>query len=226
MNRLFLISAVLISLPLLGISTSVRAEEIAAEGVDDKPASDSSVAADSSASSAGNAAGPGQTVKSPTDALAGHMGFGYFSRTGAQRTTPIGVRYWMSRDMAIDAAVDLAYSSGGLDGYRAGTDLGVVMALAHYHYSVVFARAGLRMRINDAVGQDSPIPPRYDIGINGILGAEMFLGALGFPNISVQAGVGLDARWEIEGGARFTVGTTSSDLNVVGSGVLGFHIYL
>lgn len=185
------------------------AEEIHATQV-----GDSTTGSESAATSAA------QDDRSPIDGVVGHYGFGYF--TGS---APVGLRYWMDRDTAIDLGVDVAFSSGNLGAQRYGVELGYVMALAHYHYAVVFARAGLGFRFLDSFGEEGT-PARYDISGNAFLGAELFLGALGFPNISLQGGYGLEADYTYQGGSAFLIGTVSAGLNVVGTGTVGFHIYL
>jgi hypothetical protein len=158
--------------------------------------------------------------RSPIDAVQGHLGLGYF--TGF---APLGVRYWTSRDMAFDVGLDGALSSGGLESYRFALELGGLTSLGHWHYSVVFARLGVGFRVNDTFGEHST-PARYDVVLNGFLGAEMFLGALGFPNVSLQGGYGLQASWALRGGTKFLVGAASAGLDINGTGLLGFHIYM
>lgn len=156
--------------------------------------------------------------RSPIDGVVGHVGFGYF--TG---TAPLGVRYWLTRNNAIDVGVDIAFASGGIESHRYALEAGYVLALAHYHYSVVFARAGLGARYRnsgEAVGSG-----QWDLNGNAFLGAELFLGAFGFPNISLQGGYGLQGNYTLQGGSVFVLSAVNADLNVVGSGTVGFHIY-
>jgi hypothetical protein len=157
---------------------------------------------------------------SPIDGVVGHFGLGYFTNTA-----PIGMRYWLDRTTGVDLGVDFALSSGGASAHRYGLDLGYVMALAHYHYSVVFARAGLSYRFLDTFGKDA-LPARHDIGASAFAGAELFLGAFGFPNISLMGGYGIAASFTHSAGSAFIVGTATPGLNIVGTGSLGFHIYL
>lgn len=157
---------------------------------------------------------------SPTDAVVGHFGLGYF--TGY---APVGARYWLTRDTAIDVGLDAAFSSGELEAHRYGIELGYVLSLANYHYSVVFARAGLGFRFLDSFG-DHSTAARYDLNGSAFVGAELFLGAFGFPNISLQGGYGIEANYTYNGGSAFLIGTVSGGLSVVGTGTLGFHIYL
>ncbi len=169
---------------------------------------------------AGEAAEGGAKALSPIDGVVGHYGLGYFTNTA-----PLGVRYWMDRDTALDLNADFALSSGNLEAQRYGLELGYVMALGHYHYSVVFARLGLAYRFLDSFGEDS-VPARHDLSGTGFLGAELFLGAFGFPNISLMGGYGLTASYTYNAGSAFVIGATSAGLNVTGTGTLGFHIYL
>lgn len=185
-----------------------EATEIAADQPESPPPEDSP------------AAGATEDGLSPTDAVAGHFGLGYF--TGF---APVGVRYWLSRDSAVDLGLDAAFSSGDLEAHRYGIELGYVMSLAHYHYSVVFARLGLGFRFLDSFGEHST-QARYDLNGSAFVGAELFLGAFGFPNVSLQGGYGLEADYTYSGGSAFLIGTVGGGLSVVGAGTLGFHIYL
>lgn len=157
---------------------------------------------------------------SPIDGVVGHWGFGYFTEEA-----PIGVRYWLDRKLAVDVGFDGAISSGNVEAYRLGFDVGAVYALAHYHYSVVFARAGLGYAYQGFNGPQ-PIPGSHQINGTAFLGAELFLGAFGFPNISLQGGYGLTASYSGGEGSAFIMGTSAAGLNVVAAGTLGFHIYL
>ncbi|MEM6733346.1 MAG: hypothetical protein AAF658_17435 [Myxococcota bacterium] len=156
--------------------------------------------------------------RSPIDGVVGHYGFGYF--TGA---APLGVRYWLDRDTAIDLGFDLAFSSGDAEALRFGVEAGYVMSLAHYHYSIVFARLGAGFRTIDAF--ESGVGAIYNVNANAFLGAELFLGAFGFPNISLQGGYGLEFEYTNEGGSAFFVSAVDAGLDVTGSGQVGFHIY-
>jgi hypothetical protein len=158
--------------------------------------------------------------KSPIDGVQGHLGIGYF--TGF---APVGIRYWMDRQVGIDLGLDGALSSGGLDSYRIAVELGGLYSLAHYHYSVVFSRIGLGYRWDDNFGEHAGTE-RQDIVLNLFVGAELFLGALGFPNVSLQGGYGVQASWALRGGSKFLLGTASAGLDITGTGLLGFHIYL
>lgn len=168
------------------------------------------------------------TLISPLDGVVGHLGIGYFTDFA-----PLGLRYWFSDTWGIDVGFDVAISSGNGEAWRLGAEVGGVYALASYHYAVVFTRVGLGLRASDAIrGRETAdastehLPARFDIHGSAFLGAELFLGALGFPNISLQGGYGLNATYTYQGGSAFVLGTTNGGLNVVGSGILGFHIYL
>ena len=171
---------------------------------------------------------PPAALISPLDGVVGHLGFGYFTDFA-----PLGLRYWFSDTWGLDVGLDVAVSSGNGEAWRLGGEVGGVYALASYHYAVVFTRAGLGLRVTDgASGTDTggaaatEQPARFDIHGSAFVGAELFLGALGFPNISLQGGYGLSATYTYQGGSAFVLGTTNGGLNVVGSGILGFHIYL
>jgi len=158
--------------------------------------------------------------RSPIDGVMGHFGLGYFSGSA-----PVGMRYWMDRDSAIDLGIAVAFSSGGVETHRYGIEAGYVLALAHYHYAVVFTRLGFGFLFEDSIG-DAGGPARYDLNTNLFLGAELFLGAFGFPNVSLQGGYGLQANYTYQGGSAFMLATVDGGLSVVTAGTVGFHIYL
>jgi hypothetical protein len=157
--------------------------------------------------------------RSPIDGVMGHFGLGYFSGSA-----PVGMRYWMDHDSAFDVGIAVAFSSGGVETHRYGIEAGYVLALAHYHYAVMFARLGLGFLFEDSIG-DEGTPARYDLNSNLFLGAELFLGAFGFPNVSFQGGYGLQANYTYQGGSAFMIGTVDGGLSVVTAGTVGFHIY-
>ncbi len=198
-----------------------------AQAQDDGAASDveevRAAPTDSPAPMAQQAPSGGLTVGdglSPLDNVKNHVGIGYF--TGQ---APLGARYWMNRNFGFDVGGDFALTSGRLDALRWGLDVGAVMALSHYHYSVVFVRTGIGMKSSKTLSPNST-PAIYDINASVFLGAELFLGAFGFPNVSLQGGYGIQAGWTVLGGTEFTVGAANAGLNLLGSGTLGFHIYL
>lgn len=161
---------------------------------------------------------PAADGRSPIDGVVGHFGFGYF--TG---DAPLGVRYWLDRDSAIDFGLDIAISSGDSTNMRYGAEAGYVLALGHYHYSVVFTRLGLGF--NTISSSVEGVGREFNLNANAFLGAELFLGAFGFPNVSLQGGYGLELDYFNEGGSVFTVSAVDGGLNVVGAGEVGFHIY-
>jgi len=160
------------------------------------------------------------TDRSPIDGVMGHFGLGYFSGSA-----PVGMRYWMDEDSALDLGIAVAFSSGGVETHRYGIEAGYVLALAHYHYAVVFARLGLGFLFEDSIGDEEGGPARYELNSNLFLGAELFLGAFGFPNVSLQGGYGLQANYTYMGGSAFMIGTVDGGLSLVTAGTVGFHIY-
>ena len=158
--------------------------------------------------------------RSPIDAVKGHIGIGYFTDFA-----PLGARIWFTRDIALDVGVDGSFSSGNLQGYQVGVDVGLVYAIAHYHYAVAIARLGAGWRVNELTGEHGG-GARHDVIANGFVGVELFLGAFGFPNVSLQGGYGVQAAWLVEGGTNFVIGATDPSLDVTSSGSVGFHIYL
>lgn len=210
-------------IPALALAVPGTARAQFAEEVDAKPAEapkDSPPAAPEPKSSFNPDDDPTARPdgRSPIDGVVGHFGFGYF--TG---DAPLGVRYWLDRDTAIDVGLDIAISSGDSTNMRYGAEAGYVLALGHYHYSVVFTRLGLGFNTIssnvDGVGRE------FNLNANAFLGAELFLGAFGFPNVSLQGGYGLEFDYFNEGGSNFTLSAVDGGLNVVGAGEVGFHIY-
>ena len=155
--------------------------------------------------------------RSPIDGVVGHIGLGYF--TG---DAPLGLRYWWDRENGFDVNGTINFSSSGVDAGRYGLQLGYVRALAHYHYSVVFARAGVGAIYTKPGGGSSA---RTDGVASIFLGAELFLGAFGFPNVSLQGGYGVQANYVNLGGGSLAVSSVDGGLSVVNAGNVGFHIY-
>jgi hypothetical protein len=155
--------------------------------------------------------------RSPIDGVVGHIGLGYF--TG---DAPIGMRYWWNRENGFDVNGTINFTSNGIGSGRYGLEAGYVRALAHYHYSVVFARAGAGFRLTDPGGSEAN---RTDILGGLFLGAELFLGAFGFPNVSLQGGYGIQLNYVNLGGSSIAVSSVDGGLSVVNSGNVGFHIY-
>ena len=85
--------------------------------------------------------------------------------------------------------------------------------------------ARLGFRYLDTFGEAST-KGRYDVNLNGFVGAELFLGAFGFPNVSLQGGYGLQMAYTYQGGSALIIGTVPGGLSVVSAGTFGFHIYL
>ena len=160
------------------------------------------------------------TTITPIDAIEGRLGLGYFTDFA-----PLGVRYWWTPELAVDVGLDAAVTSGTTDAWRTGGELGIVYALNSYHYCVVIARGGIGFRATDARG-DQSTGMRFDTQVSAFVGAELFMGALGFPNVSLQGGYGLSATWVHQGGTEFVLGVTDAGLSMLGAARLGFHIYL
>jgi hypothetical protein len=205
------------------VALPAAAQEETTETVEAEPATESPPAEAAPADEPTAAEGDEEidpAERSPIDGVKGHIGIGYFTDFA-----PLGMRLWFTRDIALDIGLDGSFSSGTLDGYQVAIDAGMVFALAHYHYAVAIARIGAGWRVNEVTGAQSG-GARHDIIASAFLGVEMFLGAFGFPNVSLQGGYGLQAAWAVEGGTNFVIGASTPSLDVVSSGVVGFHIYL
>lgn len=175
------------------------------------------LAQDEQATLSTNTSSSADDGRSPIDGVVGHIGLGYF--TG---DAPIGLRYWWDRENGFDVNGTINFASSGVDSHRYGLEFGYVRALAHYHYSVVFARAGAGIRYENPGGESNN---RTDAIGSLFLGAELFLGAFGFPNVSLQGGYGLQLNYVNLGGSSIAVSSVDGGLSVVNAGNVGFHIY-
>lgn len=160
-----------------------------------------------------------QEGTSPVDGVVGKLGLGYFTNSA-----PLGIRYWFDRDTALDINADFALAGGGVEGYRVVLEGGLVKALASYHYAQVFGRIGVGGRVDDQFGRRSG-QATWIAHANGFLGVELFMGALGFPNVSLQGGYGVEASYTFRGGGSYLIAAVNPGVSFVNAGTLGFHIY-
>jgi len=152
----------------------------------------------------------------------GKVGIGYFTTAA-----PIGVRYWFAENMGFDVGVGFNISDTGPDAdttYGTAVEAGFLYALARLTNIVVFIRGGIGLDLSNLDGNDG-----IDVGfnINGLIGGEFFLTALGFPNLSFSGGVGLqvDLNSPDGGDFGFQFASANAPVDIVSAAVLGFHIY-
>jgi hypothetical protein len=164
-------------------------------------------------------AGQGETDRSPLDGVQGHWGLGYFTTVA-----PLGMRYWFDKTSGLDIGLDANLSgAGGTSSYRFGGEAGYVRSLGHYHYCVPFWRVGAGISFDD--GFSSAGTKITKMLLDGLIGAELFFGAQGFPNVSLQLGYGLQVTLS-EPGSDYLIATNNAGIKAVSVGSLGFHIYL
>jgi hypothetical protein len=139
----------------------------------------------------------------------------------------IGVRYWLNRGLGLDLGVGFGITSGSTQVVAGGTDRstdspsrlgfalhgGVPLAFAHgKHYSfTVIPEATMGVTsgsIKVAGAPDIDLSGfRFDIGAR--VGAELYFGFIGIPQLSLQGSVGLFARRE---SWKFKQGDTSASV--------------
>jgi hypothetical protein len=169
------------------------------------------------------------------DALIGHFGVGYFGVSqlpiaagfpggaggggGVARENVnapiIGVRYWMSKMIGIDAGIGFGLTSGSNQVIAPGSDTstdkpsrlglalhgGVPLAFAsgkHYTFTVVpEATAGFTSgTIKGAPGVPDIDLSGFRLDVGARAGAEIYFGFIGVPQLSLQASVGAYFRHE------------------------------
>ncbi len=169
------------------------------------------------------------------DALVGHFGVGYFGISqlpiaagfpggagggggvGRENVNApiIGVRYWMSKMIGIDAGIGFGLTSGSNEAVAPGADTttdkpsrlglalhgGVPLAFAsgkHYTFTVVpEATAGFTSgTIKGAPGVPDIDLSGFRLDLGARVGAEVYFGFIGVPQLSLQASVGAYFRHE------------------------------
>jgi hypothetical protein len=225
-------------------------------------------AADASASSSGSAqvgmALPGAAPQaaavagsSDHDAVVGRLAVGYLGRTmaftalpGAQpgATPVIGVRYWLSDMLGIDAGLGLGISSGSTKNAAGdSTDRpswhafmlhgGVPLSLAsagHFSFQVVpEMNLGFGGSSQSVMGVDTSLSA-FHLDLGARAGAEIHFGFINVPQLSLQGSVGL--RMNIDklsadpgdgGSSDFNIATTVGDnpWNIFTSNVAALYYF-
>ena len=130
------------------------------------------------------------------DRVVGTFGVGYLSAA-----TPIGVRHWLDNSLGLDIGLNIDMHKE--EDVKAGEttsvtdtaiDLGGLYLLNSTESTIVFARGGLAFIRSPEKGSTKSNKAIWSSNTNMIisamLGAELFLDFLHFPNISFSGGVG------------------------------------
>ena len=229
-------------------------------------------AADASASSSGSAqvgmALPGAAPQaaavagsSDHDAVVGRLAVGYLGRNGVEigaggpaavviPTPVIGVRYWLSDMLGIDAGVGFGLSSGSNEAPGGmSNDIpswrlfmihgGVPLALAnsgHFSFQIVpELNLGFASASADMAGMETKASG-FHLDVGARAGAEIHFGFINVPQLSLQGSVGLrmnmDSTSTTVGDAesstsRFNLGTTVGDnpWNIFTSNVAALYYF-
>ena len=241
----------LVGLAGVFITSSVFAQD-AAPAATAPAAPPQPAAADASASSSGSAqvgmALPGAAPQaaavagsSDHDSVVGRLAVGYMGRTVAFAGLPgapavptsiIGVRYWLSDMLGIDAGIGLGISSASTkDAMGMSTDApswhafmlhgGVPLSLAsagHFSFQIVpELNLGFAGSSQTVAGMDSSVSG-FHLDIGARAGAEIHFGFINIPQLALQGSVGL--RMNIEsasadpgdgGTSAFNIATTVGD---------------
>ncbi len=163
--------------------------------------------------------------KADHDGVAGHFGATWFSpsvmpaigddtKASSLTVVPVGVRYWLSPSLGIDAGLGLAFGSSKTSAQAGGQTTttehpssmafalhgGVPMALAaHQHFTFLaipelnFAYSSSTYTPAGRTGQPAPSEQKlsgtyFDIGARA--GAEVHFGFMGIPQLTLQGTVG------------------------------------
>ncbi|NOZ88054.1 MAG: porin family protein [Deltaproteobacteria bacterium] len=179
-------------------------------------------------------------IETAIERVNGRVGFGFF--TG---NAPLGARYWLNTIVGLDAGFGMnvhevrdVESSDPKDTtpvFDFAMELGVPLAVYSARNLIIYARPGMTLIRKYRTGTDKNNQEKYDddvtLEFNGMLGAELFLSALGLPSVSLQGGIGLALGWLFpadQGGSshsQFSMGTIKTDLGVLINAQLGFHVY-
>ena len=227
-------------------------------------------AADASASSSGSAqvgmALPGAAPQaaavagsSDHDAVVGRLAVGYLGRTAfagfpglpnapAIATPVIGVRYWLSDMLGIDAGIGLGIASGSVkDAMGDSTDRpswhafmlhgGVPLSLAsagHFSFQIVpELNLGFAGSSQTVAGMDSS-QSAFHLDIGARAGAEIHFGFINVPQLSLQGSVGLRLNMDSSsadpgdaGASDFNLATTVGDnpWNIFTSNVAALYYF-
>lgn len=180
------------------------------------------------------------------DAISDHLGMlglGYFTSDA-----PIGFRYWTSSSLGFDGGIGFrsetdqplqengSGTSTTLVGF--GVEGGLLFVLNSEDNMILFFRPGIGFTSRQEIVPDTSegADPgdevkrsRKRFTLSAMIGAELFLSRLGFPNLSLGGGTGVSFVNETppEQGAasRTEIATILAEVNVVAATNLGFHFY-
>jgi len=173
-------------------------------------------------------------------AVVGKIGVGYTTSNA-----PLGIRMWFSETFGFDAGLGLVLHGNERDVESDdpddttttadfAVDLGFLMSLFKSENSILYGRVGLNFDRRYGVGARAAGDPRHSsrevLGIGVWGGIELFMTALGFPNLSLQGAVGLGFEHvspvKTPGSeSDWTFGTFTTGVSLVGTAQLGFHYY-
>jgi hypothetical protein len=189
------------------------------------------------------------------DAVSDHVGMiglGHFSDSA-----PFGFRYWSGPNLGFDGGLGfstqnkqtLPNTESGVDESLFGFALeGGVLVVIHSEDSMIlFLRPGVAfvsdqvLTYRDSDGDGDPDDADGDgvfdaldkesektFVVSALIGAELFLTKLGFPNLSFSGGHGLELTSVDPAGTgdrTTSVETVASDVSIVQNTTLGFHFY-
>lgn len=182
------------------------------------------------------------------DAVSDHIGLlgvGYFTSEA-----PIGLRYWTGPTTGFDLGFGFTSSTKNpiIENGTASTtslvsyafELGYLKVLSSDSNMLTFLRpgvlyAGEQMIVPAPVAvpargtaQDQVKETETRLSVSLMLGAELFMGKFGFPNLSFGGGVGAaftSTSPAGDGESRAVISTVLADVSVVENAVLGFHFY-
>jgi hypothetical protein len=172
----------------------------------------------------------------------GRLAVGYLGRTGVTvqggliaptlvQAPVIGVRYWLSDMLGIDAGLGFAINSGSTE--TAGTSVdnpsarafilhgGVPISLAsagHFSFQVVpELNVGFAGASSTVMGTDVSVSG-FHLDVGARAGAEIHFGFIGVPQLALQGGVGLRMNVDSTGSdpanngtSNFSIGTNVGD---------------
>lgn len=151
----------------------------------------------------------------------GRLGIGYF--TGA---APVGIRMWNDDSSGFDVGIGLGFGTDPDTSWAFSVEGGYLIGLHTWEHVRMFGRVGVGLGLNDP----GPGGVNFNGNVNGLLGAEFFMAALGFPMLSFSGGIGAQIGFAKPDGGDFgvTFGTVAADPNIVTSigAQVGFHIYM
>ncbi|HKY35040.1 MAG TPA: hypothetical protein VJN18_03805 [Polyangiaceae bacterium] len=180
------------------------------------------------------------------DSVVGRLAVGYLGRNGVviptgpgfnptEIATPVvGVRYWLSDMLGIDAGIGLGLTSGSQeDAMGMSTDDpgwylfmihgGVPLSLAsagHFSFQIVpELNVGFAGASTDIMGVETSVSG-FHLDVGARAGAEVHFGFIDVPQLSLQGGIGL--RLNMDSTSTDTAGTETSSSNVsIGTTVNG-----